>query len=51
MIQVTGIVYLLTAVGIVLIGLGIYGIIKDRFSQETKGSGPGYVHGSGVWGA
>ena len=38
---VTAIVYLLTAAGIALIGLGIYGIIKDRFSQETKGSGPG----------
>jgi hypothetical protein len=39
--QVTTIVYLLTAVGVALIGLGIYGIIKDRFSQETKGAGPG----------
>jgi len=40
-VQVTAIVYLLIIVGIALIGLGIYGIIKDRFSQETKGSAPG----------
>jgi hypothetical protein len=39
--QITAIVYLLITAGIALIGLGIYGIIKDRFSQETKGSGPG----------
>jgi hypothetical protein len=37
----TAIVYSLAAVGIILIGLGIYGVIRDRFSQETKGSGPG----------
>lgn len=39
--QVTAVVFLLVIVGLALIALGIYGVVKERFSQETKGTGPG----------
>jgi len=40
-VQLTALVYLLAGVGIALIVLGGYGIIRDRFSQVTRGTAPG----------